>query len=190
MTTIDWVLLGIVAASSVFGLMRGFVGAVVSLIAWALAGWAAFRHGGTVAGVLAGGGELSTGQLLAGYAACFLGVLIVVSLVGWIVRLAMKSAGLSGVDRTLGLALGVVRGGFVACALVLLLGLTSLPREPDWQASTLVPLFVPGAQALRGWLPEWVATQVDLGAGPPLAPSFENATFERPTLELPTPAGA
>ena len=184
MSTIDWVLLGIVGASAVFGLMRGFVGAVVSLVAWALSAWAAFHYGGYVAQVLAGGAPTGTGQLLACYAACFLGVLVVVSLVGWAVRWAMKSAGLSGVDRTLGLALGLVRGGFVACALVLLLGLTSMPREPDWHASAVVPLFVPGALALRSWLPDWVAAQVDLGGGVPSPPVDGSA------IELPAPAGA
>ena len=69
----------------------------------------------------------------------------------------------SWTDRALGLALGMVRGIFVASALVLLLGLTSLPRDPQWQASQVVPVFVPGAQWLRGWLPEWVAQQVNFG---------------------------
>jgi membrane protein required for colicin V production len=163
MSATDWMLLAIVVVSAVFGLMRGFVGVVVSLVAWVLSAWAALRFGGDVAARLAGGAAPSTTDVLAGHALCFAGVLLVVSLVGWLVRWAMKSVGLGGVDRVLGLALGVVRGGFVACALVLLFGLTSMPREPDWQASRVVPVLVPGAQVLRGWLPGWVAAEVDFG---------------------------
>lgn len=178
MAATDWVLVGIVAVSAVFGLMRGFVGVVVSLVAWVLSAWAALNFGGDVGTWLAGSAEPGTTQVLGGYALCFLGVLLVVGLVGWFVRWVMKSAGLGGVDRVLGLALGVVRGGFVACALVLLFGLTSMPRDPEWQASPVVPVLVPGARLLRGWLPDWVAAQVDFGefdsrveAGPaPLAP--------------------
>ena len=168
MSTTDWVLLAIVAVSTLFGLMRGFVGVAASLAAWVLAGWAAFRFGGGVALMLALGGQPSAGQIVAGYALSFIGVLLVVGLVGWLVRQAVKSVGLSGVDRALGLALGMVRGFFVASALVLLLGLTSLPRDPQWQASQVVPVFVPGAQWLRGWLPEWVAQQVNFGS--PVSP--------------------
>ena len=162
MSMFDWVLLAVVAASALFGLMRGFVGVLASLAAWVLAGWAAFRFGAQVALVLAGDGDAGPGELLAGYALSFIGVLIVVGLVGWLVRKLVQSVGLSGLDRLLGLALGLARGAFVACALVLLLGLTAMPREPQWQRSQVVPVFVPGAQWLRTWLPDWVAAQVDL----------------------------
>ncbi|MFC0677309.1 CvpA family protein [Lysobacter korlensis] len=164
MSAPDWMLLGIVVLSAVFGLMRGFVGVVVSLVAWVLSGWAALRFGGDAAAWLADPSVPTATQVLAGHALAFIAVLVVVSLVGWLVRWVMKSAGLSGIDRMLGLALGLVRGGFVACALVLLFGLTSMPREPEWQASQIVPVLVPGAQVLRGWLPGWVASQVDFGS--------------------------
>src|SRR5688572_16638785 len=162
MGAVDWVLLAIIAVSALFGLMRGFVGVLASLVALVLAGWAAFRFGAQLALMLSGDGEPGAGELLAGYALSFIGVMVVVGLVGWLVRKAVQSAGLSGLDRTLGLALGLARGAFVACALVLVLGLTGMPREAQWQRSQVVPVFVPGAQWLRGWLPEWVAAQVDL----------------------------
>lgn len=163
MSAPDWMLLGIVLVSALFGLMRGFVGVVVSLVAWVLSGWAALRFGGETATWLAAPEAPTATQVLAGHGLAFIAVLMVVSLFGWVVRWAMKSAGLTGVDRMLGLALGIVRGGFVACALVLLFGLTSMPREPEWQASRIVPVLVPGARVLRSWLPEWVASQVDFG---------------------------
>lgn len=190
MSATDWVLLAIVAVSALFGLMRGFVGVAASLAAWVLAGWAAFRFGGDVALMLARDGEPSPGQMFGGYALSFMGVLLVVGLVGWLVRQAVKSIGLSGLDRTLGLALGVVRGGFVACALVLLLGLTSLPRDPEWQGSQVVPVFVPGAQWLRGWLPQWVAAQVDFTGERTESepPSSDDASTDQ-GLALPVPIG-
>jgi membrane protein required for colicin V production len=161
MSAVDWVLLAIVAASAVFGLMRGFVGVLASLAAWVLAGWAAFRYGGDVGLLLAADGEPSASQLLGGYALSFIVVLLAVGVVGWLVRKLVQSIGLSGLDRLLGLLLGVARGAFVACALVLLLGLTAVPRTPEWHASPLVPVFVPGAQWMRGWLPDWAAERVD-----------------------------
>ncbi|MFC3550243.1 CvpA family protein [Lysobacter cavernae] len=177
MGALDWVLLAVVAVSALFGLMRGFIGVLASLAAWVLAAWAAFRYGANVALLLASDGVPGTGELFAGYALSFIGVLLVVGLVGWVVRKMVQSVGLSGLDRLLGLVLGLARGAFVACALLLVLGLTAMPREPQWQRSTVVPVFVPGAQWLRGWLPDWVAEQVDLGGGigPVPPPSPENA---------------
>jgi len=162
MGAIDWVLLAVVAVSALFGLMRGFVGVLASLVAWVLAGWAAFHFGADVGLMLSGDGEIGAGELFGGYALCFIGVLVVVGLVGWLVRKLVQSVGLSGLDRMLGLALGIARGAFVACVLVLLAGLTAMPREPQWQRSQVVPVFVPGAQWMRAWLPEWAAEHVDL----------------------------
>lgn len=184
MMALDWVLLAIVAVSALLGLMRGFVGVLASLAAWVLAAWAAFRFGSRVAVLLAGGGEPGAGQLLAGYALSFIGVLLVVGAVGWLVRKLVHSVGLSGPDRLLGLGLGVARGVFVACALVLLLGLTSMPRESQWRDSRVVPVFVPGAQWLRAWLPDGVAAQVDFSGGAGASPDGSNDSV------LPVPAGA
>lgn len=170
MTALDWVLLAIVAVSALFGLMRGFVGVLVSLAAWVLAGWAAFRFGAQVALLLAGAGAPSTAQLFGGYALSFIAVMVVVGVAGWLVRRLVHAVGLSGLDRLLGLGLGVARGAFVACALVLLLGLTAMPRESEWQSSQVLPVFVPGAQVLQSWLPGWVAEQVDFSGGAAASP--------------------
>ena len=161
MSAVDWVLLAIVGVSALLGLMRGLVGALASLAAWVLAAWATFHFGAQAGLLLAADGEPGAGQLFAGYALCFLGVLLVVGLVGWLVRRLVHSVGLSGLDRVLGLLLGVARGAFIGCALVLLLALTELPRESQWRASPVVPVFVPGAQWMRAWLPDWVAGRVD-----------------------------
>ena len=188
MTALDWVLLAIVAVSALLGVMRGLIGVLASLAAWILAGWAAFHFGGQAAWMLSGGDVPSTGQLLAGYALSFLAVMVVVGLVGWTVRRLVHSVGLSGLDRMLGLGIGVARGAFVACALVLLLGLTTMPREPEWQQSRVVPVFVPGAQWMRSWLPDWVAEQVDFRSGG--AMSLDGMPLQRePALPVPPAAG-
>ena len=167
MNATDLLLLAIIAVSTLLGLLRGFVGVLASLVAWLAAGWAAFHFGAELALLLAGSDTPSAGMLLAGYGVCFLGVLLIVGLVGWGVRRLVKAAGLSGLDRALGGALGFARGGIVACLLVLLMGFTALPREAAWQQSAVVPVLLPGAHWLRGWLPEWAAQRVDLtGDGP------------------------
>ena len=162
MSGLDALLLVIVGASAVFGLVRGFVGVVASVLAWLLGAWAALEAGGPVARVLAGGVDPGATQLLLAYGGCFVAVSAGIALLAWMTRRLLASAGLGGVDRGLGLALGLLRGALGACVLVLLMGFTHLPRGAGWQQSVLVPLFKPGAHWLAGWLPHWAAARLDL----------------------------
>ena len=43
---------------------------------------------------------------------------------------------------------------------------TAMPQEPGWRQSQVVPVLLPGAQWLRGWLPEWAAQRIDFGSTP------------------------
>ena len=182
MTATDLVLLAVIGLSMLFGLMRGFIGVLASLLAWVLAAWASFHFGARIALLLAGGhGTPSAGQLFAGYALSFLCVLLVVGVVGWLVRKLVHAVGLSGIDRAMGLALGAVRGGFVACLLVLLMGFTAMPREPGWRESQVVPVLLPGARLLRGLLPPWAAQRVDFG------PSRNHSILPGDAIALPQP---
>jgi membrane protein required for colicin V production len=169
MSAIDWVLLAIVVVSALLGLMRGFVGVVLSLLSWLLAGWVAFHFGSDAAVMLASDQTPSPGYLLAGYVLSFGGVVVVVSLFGWFVRRTLEAMGLSGLDRGLGLVVGLARGGLLACVLVLLMGFTSLPREQEWRKSQVLPVFEPGARGLRSLLPVSVAQQVNFEAGGPIS---------------------
>lgn len=178
MTSLDLVLLAIVAVSALFGLMRGLVGTVVSLLAWGLAGWMAFHHGGDIALLMARRGAPTPADLLAGHALAFIGVLVLVGAVGWLVRWLLRAIGLSGLDRLLGMALGIVRGVLVACMLVLVLGFTRLPQGEAWAHSRCLPLLMPGVALMAHWLPEWAIGELDLGHGPGFgngAPAGDNA---------------
>ncbi|MFC5569889.1 CvpA family protein [Lysobacter yangpyeongensis] len=162
MTALDWVLLLIVGVSGLLGLLRGMIGVVMSLVAWLLAGLAAYVFGGDVGRSLVTDGQLGWGEYLGGYALSFAAVWIAVALVGLVVRRIAHEAGLSGVDRLFGFGLGVVRGLFFACVLVLLLGLTSVPGTRAWHASNGVALLLPVAQWMRAAMPPWMAQRVDL----------------------------
>lgn len=163
MSATDWLLLSIVAVSSLLGLMRGFIGMAVSLAGWLLSGWVALRYGPEVGPMLAAPAVAGPGYVAAGYGMCFAAVMALTALAGWALRAATRGAGLGGVDRALGFAVGCARGAFAACLIVLLMGLTSLPRQPQWQSSWVVGMFVPGAEWLRDWLPAWAASRVYLG---------------------------
>jgi len=173
MTALDWGLALIVGLSALLGMARGLIGVAASLAAWLLAGVAAFVFGGDVGRSL-GDGQVGWGEYLGGYALCFVVVWVGVGLIGWVVRRVAHSYGLSEMDRLLGLGLGAVRGVLFACALLVFLGMTTLPRERAWRESGLAAVLMPGAELLRSALPDAMARKVDLeGRGTSLQASVQ-----------------
>lgn len=163
---IDLVLLAIIGLSALLGLVRGFVGIVVSTAAWLLAGWASFQFGADSARWMSDGGTPTASELFGGYALTFVGVLVFVGLVGMVLKSLVRSTDLSGTDRALGFGLGVLRGAFFACVLVLLMGFTPLVREPSWQQSQVLPLLSPVADWMRAKLPDWSVPEINLPDNP------------------------
>jgi membrane protein required for colicin V production len=90
----------------------------------------------------------------------FGGVLVI----GWITRLALSSAvrasGLAPADRALGSVFGLVRGLIIVLVVVLLAGLTPLPREAFWREAALSGPFETAALALRPYLPGGLAQRM------------------------------
>jgi membrane protein required for colicin V production len=150
----DLILLGIIGISALLGLLRGFVGIVVGAASWLLSGWAAFQFGDSAGRWLAEGGPLRASHLLGGYALVFVSVMVLVMLIGLVARSALESMRMSGADRSLGFALGAVRGVFFAAVLVVLASFTPLPREPVWQQSAILPMLSPVASWMRSQLPD------------------------------------
>ena len=187
MNPIDLAVLVAIAGSALLGLLRGLVGTVASLVAWLAAGWIAFRHGAALAFWFSDDGVPGATELLAGYLVSFIGVLVLVGVVGWAVRKLVHSVGLSGLDRLLGLALGAARGILVACMGLLVMAFSSLPQEPAWAGSRAVAVLLPGAQWMARWLPDWAAQELDFGNG---RPSGDNALVDQAGAMLEAITGA
>jgi membrane protein required for colicin V production len=67
---------------------------------------------------------------------------------------SLKAMGLGLFDRLLGLLFGAIRGFLVVTTLVLLAGLTALPKILLWQQSLLIPVFIKLATIVMPWLPD------------------------------------
>ena len=155
---IDMLLAAVIAASTLFGLLRGFVSIVVGTLSWLLAGWAAFQFGNEAAHSWAAPLAPGTGQLFGGYVAVFVAVLVLVNLLGMLLKGLLRLTLLGGVDRLFGGLLGLLRGLLLACVLVLLAGFTSLPAEPGWQRSQIVPWLQPVTDWMQARLPTLTAS--------------------------------
>ncbi len=154
----DWVIVAILGISVLVGLWRGLIREALSLIVWLSAIAAAIMFGGQVAAMYGDWISLPSARVAAGYVTVFLIVLIAGSLLAWVIGRLIQGAGMGGTDRMLGLGFGLLRGGLIVAALVLVLGYTPLPQDPWWRESQLIPRFEPAAVWLRERIPDTLAS--------------------------------
>jgi len=160
MTLFDLAVIAIVGLSVLLSVIRGLVREVLALAAWVVAFLAANVLAGTVAPWMPE--ALPTGELklLAGFLCVFVGVLIGMSVLAILASKLVKSAGLGLEDRLLGSAFGLARGLLVVMILVLLAGLTSLPRQAVWRNAVLSDPLEGFAGTIKAWLPAELAQRI------------------------------
>ena len=157
---VDWTLLAVLALSVVVGLWRGLVFELMSLVGWVVAYVAAQLYSPLVAAQLPSGLLGLPGSALnlgAGFALTFFGVLIVWTLLAKLVCLLVHATPLTLIDRTLGAAFGLVRGGVLLLALATLVAFTPAARSQPWQDSQGAAWLRVALQGIKPVLPADVA---------------------------------
>jgi membrane protein required for colicin V production len=157
MNLVDLLVIAIIAISALLGLSRGFVREMLGLGAWLVAAYGAFRLGPQLlpfANRTLGNPDIAG---IAAYAVAFIVLLIVLSLAANLIGRIVRLSALGGLDRTLGLVFGAVRGAVLLIAAYILGGVV-LPHPETWppqvkQART-VPLLYDGAVWAAGMLPD------------------------------------
>ena len=161
----DYIILAIVAISMLVGAIRGFVKEAFSLVVWAAAFLVAFHYSGALALHLEGHIDLPSVRTSLAFAGLFLAVLLVGGLLTFLVGKLVEKTGLSGTDRLLGGVFGGVRGVALVLALMLVAGLTPVPRDPWWQQSRTIQSLMPLAEWSAGFLPDYILEHLQLNPG-------------------------
>ena len=165
MTAFDLVAIGIIGLSTIFAFWRGLIRAVMSLVALVAAVVAGIQFSPSVADMLPVMSSSPTSRYLAAFALIFVVVILIGGVLGWALSRAIRAIGLGFVDRLLGAVFGVARGVLIVVIVVLLAGLTTLPRQEWWQNALFAPPLVIAALSLRPWLPQALAQRLDYGPG-------------------------
>ncbi|MDP2809035.1 MAG: CvpA family protein [Rhodocyclaceae bacterium] len=160
MTVFDYAVLGVVAASLLLGLWRGVVSEILALAAWVAGFFAGRALAPDVAPMLGGWVADATLRYAAGFAAVFVGVLIVFGIGRLVLALMLRAVGLGLVDRLLGAMFGIGRGVLIVFIAVLAGGMTALPKEPWWREAVLAPPLETAVIAARPWLPPEVSKRI------------------------------
>ena len=154
MTLFDHAVVTLIGFSVLLGVIRGFAREVIALASWAVAALVASVYSGEAAPLLARQIPDESWRVLAAFVAVFFVVLIVMSLIGSLTSRLIKSAGLGIEDRVLGSLFGLARGLLVVVVLVLLAGLTALPRQTVWKDAMLAAPLEKLAVIVKKWLPQ------------------------------------
>lgn len=154
MTVFDYAVLLIIGLSILLSVMRGAVREVLALASWVAAFLVANTYSVWLATQLPAAIPGEALKLLAAFVILFLIILLLMSLFSIALSELVKTVGLGAFDRGLGAVFGFARGLLIVMVLVLLAGLTSLPRQHFWRdAMFSSPLEALTMQA-KAWLPE------------------------------------
>lgn len=160
MTVFDYVFIGVMILSAAVGMWRGLVSEVISLLAWMVALFAAWRFSGEAAVLFGGVIAEAAWRQVAGFALIFIVVLLCAALLRFLLRELLRAVGLGATDRLFGALFGLARGLAVALLVVLLGGLIGIAREPWWANATFSPPLETAVVAAKPWLPEAVAARI------------------------------
>jgi len=158
MTWVDYCILSIILFSILVGVLRGFVREALGAATWVAAIIASRIFGPDAASHLSDQIAAPAMRAVAGYAMVFFVGLFIGALLTHLISLLVDSAGIGGVDRTLGAGFGLIRGLVAVVIVLMIVSVSTSPQERWWRESQLVPPLMPLADELRSFIPErWLA---------------------------------
>ncbi len=162
LTTIDFVLIGIIAFSSLVSILRGFMKEMISLLTWIAAFLVALFYCTHLAPLLPASIDIPSARLAIAFVALFIVTLITGGIINAVIGLLVKKTGLSGSDRSIGVIFGLARGVFLVSVLLLLGSLTPMPQDSWWKESQVIRYLTPVAVTIRNLLPQDMASHFHL----------------------------
>jgi membrane protein required for colicin V production len=149
MTSVDWVIVLLTLISALIGVWRGFAVEALSLLTLLAAIGLAWTFAGTLEPALGDWASAVEVRLWTARLIIFVIVLVIGGLVSWVARKLIRHTGLSGLDRTLGAAFGVLRAAVLLGLSVIVLQFVEIDREPWWQDARLRPYAERIAEAVK-----------------------------------------
>ena len=159
----DIVILAVMGVSLAFGLFRGLVRELLSLVSWILAFWIAYRFSSSVAQIIDKALQNPTLSQAVSAILVFVLVLVALMLLASLISKIFKATGLAGMDRILGGLFGLGRA-VVILFVAVIVGQHTVVIDQDWyNASMMIPLFDQALDRVAGYLPP--GTLEGIGAG-------------------------
>ena len=158
MALLDWIAVALIVVSMLFGLVRGLVFEVISLIGWVVAFVVAQWFASDVAAWLPAGDPQASWRYPLAFVLLFVAVAFGVGLVAALTRKLIAAVGLRPVDRILGGAFGAARGAVALLVLAVVVHLLALSDSAWWHESRSAVVLDAALQSLKPALPEKLAS--------------------------------
>ena len=129
MSGFDYAIIAVLLVSASLSLLRGFTKEVLSIFGWIVSGYAAIFLGPSLKPLLAEYIEIDWAVTGGAMLIVFLTVLIATTIASSFIAGSIKGTGLGPLDRTLGIAFGLLRGAFIVC--MFYFGVSAVIPEKD-----------------------------------------------------------
>jgi membrane protein required for colicin V production len=159
-TIFDYIVIFVLVASIFIGVLRGLVKELLALASWIVAFIAANAYAADLAHLLPSSVPGEPLRLILAFIALFIGVRLLMGLLGMLIDALVTAGGLTVADRGLGGAFGLARGIVIVLAGVILCGMTSVPKEEFWKHALLSPWAESGVHMVKPFLPAALAQHV------------------------------
>lgn len=160
LTGFDYVVLTLIGFSVLIGVLRGFLREVLALAGWVAAFVVARLYTAQVVPLLPLQIPSEGMRYLVGFSLLFLITLLVSTLLAIALSQLVKQIGLGWLDRILGMLFGLLRGMLIVLVLVMLAGMTSLPKDERWQSAMLSAPLEAVVVWIMPWMPESLSKHV------------------------------
>lgn len=153
MSSVDYLIIAIIAVSTLIGIWRGFVREALSLLIWVAAFWLSYAWAGTFEAYFNSWISDRSLRLISAFVLLFLTVHVAGFVIARLMSSLLESVGLGGVDRVAGGGFGIARGVVLVAAGVLVVGMTPIAKEPLWQHSYMIDRFSDGLAWVQRYYP-------------------------------------
>ena len=154
MSSTDWILLALLAASMLLGALRGLVYEVLSVMGWIAAFLLAQWFAPTVSEKLPMQGSGETLRFAAAFVLVFIASVFAAGLISSLMKKLISAVGLRPVDRILGAIFGAFRGLILLLALSVVVHMTALHESEWWTDSKGGPMLMTLLKGIKPMLPE------------------------------------
>jgi membrane protein required for colicin V production len=152
--------LAIIGVSIVVSMMRGAIKEMLAIFGWIAAFYVAKTYAPLLAPMLPQDIPTEALKTLAAFLILLVAVLFANSLLLIAISSIVSKIGLGWLNRFFGVIFGFAKGLLIVCVVVLLSGLTSLPKEKMWTDATLSAPLESLVKLALPWLPERISNHV------------------------------
>ena len=160
MTSFDYVVLLILGLCVLLSIMRGAVREILALAGWIVAFYVGRTYTNLLIPLLPEGIPTEALKVLAAFLILFLATLLVASIISITLSHLLKKIGLSWLNRFLGGIFGFAKGLVIVGILVLLAGMTNIPKDAAWRNAMFSAPLEAFVLACLPWIPISIASHV------------------------------